>query len=410
MEVQRTNLESFMSQGKSALDLISEVQGKAGQNALNQPITPADQNQPVVTELPINKTAEELLGLDAKKEGEGAPKVEDKTEEPKEGEPAKEEDQQPADAPKEKAGRPSNKLPEGFSTLVEEAEKKGVLFGFEDGKYETIEDFVELIKQNDEIKKEQIRQEALQNITDGLNPAMKAVLEYAKMGVQSPQEMIPFLTAVDNLQYTATLDPKVPEHQIEIIRNALTIQGLSHDDITNEIKELSEVEGKLEKRAAALKPTLDRYNQTQIEKIYQEQARAHQEEAAWWQNHEKAVKQKILDNQTISGFKMRKEHKQLAYSALAQPDPSLGNTLPIYAIIDNLIDKGQYELLAEIVLLGLDKKSYYNYVGASVAETQAEQAQRALRTNLKSTPVEAPTNDQPVQRIKRNISNKLSLS
>jgi len=393
MDVQQQNLNDFIGGFKSTEDLLAQALGK--------PPVATETPEPVP---PVFKSTEELIAeAQGKKVETPEPPKEEEVTEPKEGEVIP-----PVEEPK-KGGRPISKLPENFGDIVKVLEDKGKLVGFEDGKYESIEDLEALLDANFDNRLEALREEARNEVTQGFTPAMKAIFEYAKMGVQQPQQLIPFLTAVDNYQYTIQLDPKLPEHQVEIVRNALSIQGLSPDVVEAELAELSEVEGKLEKRALALKPTLDNFNQKQIEKIYAEQQRAQQDEAAFWNNHQKAVKSKIIDNKTVSGLNLKKEHRQLAYASLAQPDPQLG-TLGIYALVDQLIDKGDFETLTEMLLVGFDKKAYYNYIGSSALEKQAEQTQRILRQGVKSTPVEAEKDDVERPKLKRDYLTKTKFS
>ena len=61
------------------------------------------------------------------------------------------------------------------------------------------------------------------------------------------------------------------------------------------------------------------------------------------------------------------------------PDPEIGG-LPIYAIIDNLLQQGNFETLSKIALLATDPNSFDNYYTARVDKNINSNIQKRLRT------------------------------
>jgi hypothetical protein len=347
-------------------ELLKQLEEKAKAAA-----NPTDPNAPVQP-----KTGDEP------KEGE----VENKEEE-KEGE----EGEKPAPEKTKKGGRPpeKTKLPESYSELVSILEKRGKLVGFEDADYQTVEDFEELLEANEQQKISTYQEEAKKQLLGSLTPAQQTVLQYAEH-IQNPADLIPFLTAMDNVAYSYELNPEVPEDAEEIIRNAMAIQKLPSEAIEAEIKDLRDRDKVLD-RAKHLKPVLDKYNEQQVAAMYHEQQRQKAEQDAYWRDHTQKVK-KALSGDTVSGLKLKKQDREMALAALAKPDPQLGG-LGIYAVIDNLLQKGEFELLTEMVILGINKKGYYEYVGSNIEKKVSENTQRMLRTSATSTPVSADVDD-----------------
>ncbi|TXI87032.1 MAG: hypothetical protein E6Q36_08215 [Chryseobacterium sp.] len=381
-EVKTSSTETFL--GGSAADILQRLQNSVTpQPVVNEPVVEA---KVPVQEVPkqnfeSGKTAAELL----KEKQEQV--VEEVT--PKEGEDIVETEE----APTGKGGRPSNKLPDDFSNIIAQLEERNVLKGFDDGEYKTIDDFVALLEANSETKIEGYQKEAEQRIFNSMSPAMKAIFDYAQMGVQRPEQLLPLITAADNLNYSTSLDANNPEHHQAIVRNGLAIQGLSAEDIEAEIKDLMESDGKLEKRAAALKPVLDKYNTKQVEDLYRAQQQEQQKERAFWESHRKEVSKQILESPTVSDLKLKRDHRETAAYFL-NPDPAMGG-LPIYALIDDLIEKKQFGLLTEIVLLGLNKKDYQSYTTTAAVQKSNEQLVRKLKDSATSSTSE--TNSQPVK-------------
>lgn len=87
----------------------------------------------------------------------------------------------------------------------------------------------------------------------------------------------------------------------------------------------------------------------------------------------------------MGGLKLTKEERYNAYLAVAEPDQRLQG-LPIYALIDHLISKGDFETLTEVWMVGTDKKVYHSKVGNSISTKNSKDTQRKLRMGSSSNP------------------------
>lgn len=393
MPVETASLQDFFP--GSAADLLSKMSAPKTETPAQQPAIQANplsntpvpnggpqiqQFDPLAPQVPVSdpvvteqQSAADLLKSIQQPEGE----VKD----------VEVEDEKPAEEPvveKKKPGRPAEKakIPANFADLVAIAEEKGLIKGWDDGKYETVDDVLELLQANDQEKVKIYEEEAKKQFFGSMTPAMQTVAQYAQH-IQNPAELIPFLEAMDNVAYSYELDADNADHHEAIVSNMLSIQGLSNDAIESEIKDLKERD-KLADRAKALKPTLDRYNEQQVAIMAQQKQKEYQQEQAKWKKYQETVFEKVVKSPTVGGLKLKKQDRDLAYAALAHAVPNRG--LGIYTIIDSLIENGDFDTLTELALLGTNKKNYYDYIGTSIKAEVAEETQRKLRTSVSSTP------------------------
>lgn len=358
MQVQETTLTDFTS----TEDLLKQAMG---------PSIEPNREEPVIKEDAPGKTTDELL-----LEAQGIKKEDSEKEDGDESKPEGEKQDPPQEVEKKE---PKGKLPDNFSEIVSELEKRELIKGFEDGKYETIEDVIDLLQENDKIKVESLKKQAEESLFQQFTPAMQTVLQYAQKGVRDPAELIPLLTAIDNFDYSTQLDAENPEHHEQIISNALSIQGLSDEVIKAELADLRERgDEKVAQRAKYLKPVLDDFNKKQVEAIYYKK---HQEEIAQKEelrNMQLKAKEVIVDSPNLGGIKLTAQEKYDAFMAVAQPDPKTGG-FPLYDILDDLYKKGKFDTLTEMFLVGTNKKLYYNKLGTTIKDEMANKTQRALR-------------------------------
>ena len=244
---------------------------------------------------------------------------------------------------------------------------------------ETWEEVVELMDENKrnwiESSKAKDRNELYNEILSNKSPAFQFVMEQASR-FSSPSEMIPLLTAVQNQEFSYSLDPTVEEDQVQIIRSTLAIQGLSPSDIEAEIADIQD-RGKTESRAVALKPVLDKYNQAQTQRILDETEAEEVKKKEYWDGYYSTLEDDIFKSKDIDGIKIKNEHKQLIARSLI-PDEEIGG-LPIYTLIDDLVAKKDFKTLSKIVLMGLDEKLYDSYFVTGKVSKSAEGVQRVLR-------------------------------
>lgn len=286
---------------------------------------------------------------------------------------------------KGKAGRPKTKLDDSFKQGLNKLYQEKKLNLFSDGTEtgytvpETWEDVLEVLDENKKIwaesSKAKDKEELLSEILATKSPAWQFILQHAET-YKDPAELVPLLTAVQNIEYSASLDPTKETDQVKIIRATLSIQGLPTTDIESEIEDLKE-RGKLETRATALKPVLDKYNESQADKILQKKQEEDLKKDAFWNNYYQNLEDTIFKAKEFDGVKLKNEHKQLIAAQLI-PDEKLGG-LPIYTIIDNLISEGNFKILSKIALLGVDEKLFDSYFLTKKVDKAAEGVQRVLR-------------------------------
>lgn len=267
---------------------------------------------------------------------------------------------------------------------------------------ETWEDVVELMDENKknwiESARTKDRTELYNEILAKKSPAFQFVMEQASR-FDSPAEMVPLLTAVQNQEFSYSLDPTVEEDQVKIIRSTLAIQGLSPTDIEAELVDIKE-RGKTESRAVALKPVLDKYNQSQTQRILDEKEADENKKKEYWDGYYTTLEDDIFKAKDIDGIKIKNEHKQLIARSLI-PDEEIGG-LPIYTLIDDLVAKKDFKTLSKIVLMGLDEKLYDSYFVTGKISKSAEGVQRVLRQQKTS----GGANEPIVETVKPNTIKK----
>lgn len=364
--------------------------------------------KPIFQAQPItfgNKSSEELAaeiaenGLPNNEEG----KTEEEIKAEEEAKKIKEE------LEKKSSAKPKTKIDESFKQGLDLLFKEQKLNPYSDGTEtgyvlpDTFEEVLELIEDNKkswiEESKTKDKQELFNELLSTKSPAWQFVLENSNK-YNDPSELLPLLTSVQNIEYSNSLDISNEEDQVKIIRATLSIQGLSASDIESEIEDLKE-RGKTENRATALKPILDKYNETKIEKILQEKEQEEIKKQTFWNGYYQNLENSVFKAKELDGIKLKNEHKQLIASALI-PDDNIGG-LPIYTLIDNLVANGNFKVLSKIALLGTDEKLFDSYFLTKKADKAAEGVQRILRqTGTNSNSTEFETETQKIKPIKKS--------
>lgn len=310
-------------------------------------------------------------------------------------------------AEESKRGRPKTKLDDSFKQGLDKLFKEQKLDPYSDGTEEgyivpdTWEEVVELIEDNKknwiETSKAKDKEELMNEILSTKSPAWQFLLQNSET-YRDPSELIPLLTAVQNIEYSNSLDATNTEDQEKIIRATLSIQGLSATDIESEIDDLKSRDA-MEKRAVALKPILDRYNESQTDRILQQKELEESKKEKFWNSYYNNLEDSVFKAKEIDGVKLKNEHKQLIASTLI-PDEEIGG-LPIYTIIDNLVAQGNFKVLSKIALLGLDEKLFDSYFLTKRADKVADNIQKTLRqsgTSSNTTEFEQETKPKTIRK------------
>jgi hypothetical protein len=287
--------------------------------------------------------------------------------------------------------------------------QEGKLFPMEDqtGKVIPIKnkkDLIELIDNNNEYFKTQAYTNVEQQIYQTKSPVWQTLLKYAE-DARDISEIAPLFNVIQEGYENMQLDTNEPEHQEYIVKMYGALQGLDEQTIEEDIVDLKE-RGKLADRATKLKPALDQYNEQRIQQVLAKKEQEDQMKAQYLQNHYNAILQNVIQPEVIDGFRFNDQHKQLIASTLV-PDPKIGG-LPIYAIIDNLLQQGNYNVLSKIALLATDPKSFDNYYTNRVESGVVSGVQKRLRTSYNnqtsSGSVISSSDERQQQRQKTNLN------
>lgn len=399
----------------SAEELAKSFSGSQNQNQpQNQPPVQNPPSQQTIiqefvkpTTVLTEKSAEEL----AKEFEEGKQKPAENSGEQKTPEQiaAEKEAVEKAEGEKNKGGRPKTKLDDSFKQGLDKLFKEQKLNPYSDGTEtgyvipETFEDVLDLIEDNKKSWIEQAKsvekEELINEILATKSPAWQFLIQNADL-YKDPAELVPLLTAVQNQQYSDSLDVSQEEDQEKIVRASLSIQGLPPQTIEDEIADLKE-RGKLGTRAEVLKPVLDKFNQEQTAQVLRQKEEEQLKTQEFWNTHFQNLEETVFKSKDIDGAKLKNEHKQLIAAALI-PDERIEG-LPIYAMIDNLLASGDFKRLSKIVLLANDEKLFDSYFLTKKAEKAAEGVQRVLRqSGVTSNATELDDNQPKVNPIRRS--------
>lgn len=358
------------------------------QSFSNQNQTPSQETQPVKETVGNNFRAFQESVVSNKNAEELAKEFENGTQTPTKPEVPETPEEIAAKSAPAKEGETKvtkTKLDDSFKQGLDRLFKEQKLDPYSDGTDtgyvvpETFEEVLELIEDNKkswiENSKAKDRDELVNEVLATKSPAWQFLIQNSEL-YKDPADLIPLLTAVQNQEYSNNLDPKEPEDQEKIVRASLSIQGLPPQAIEDEISDLKD-RGKLDKRAEALKPVLDKFNEAETTKVLQKKQQEDIKTQNFWNVHYQNLEDTVFKSKDLDGIKLKNEHKQLIASTLI-PDEKIGG-LPIYTLIDNLIANGNLKVLSKIALLGLDEKLFDTYFLTEKADKKAEGVQRVLR-------------------------------
>lgn len=350
----------------SAADLIAKI-----------PATPAAPASPAAPAPPSTDPLNPQPTLDA--ERDAAAVIQEGTDQ--EPEPGAE----PAPAvpvdPKKTKGRPVEKLDEPVRKLFSNLINEKVLFGFQDGKIETVKDVQDLLDANLNHRIEAQQQDIRDGVFRSMTPAMQAVFQYAGQ-VTSPSELLPLLQSTSNIEKFASLDPENPVHQEMIVRERMRMNGDPDAIIEAEITDLKD-RAKLADKAKAYKPVLQQFYERQAQQLVADRQREEQEYFQQVQQNDQHIR-KILDSESFDGIKMKNAHKGVVYELLAVPREEYGGGVGLYSVIDRLFQEGKFDRLAKIALLAGDEKGFEEVFSTKLKFQNADSQLRKLNTGGKS--------------------------
>jgi hypothetical protein len=214
-----------------------------------------------------------------------------------------------------------------------------------------------------------------------ISPAMKFVLEQSS-NFRTPDELIPLLQSVSNQDYLSNLSLDEESDQELIVRKGLEIQGLPVNAIDDEIEYLKD-NNRLYSRAEALKPLTEQHQLQVTNAILKEKQVALENQKVFWSNYYESFEKDFYNVPNIEGIKLKTEDKN-RIASLILPSQEMGG-VPLYNLIDKLIENRDVVTLSKIALLSEDPKLFDTYYGAAKSDKVAESLQLKLRSSISAS-------------------------
>lgn len=278
-------------------------------------------------------------------------------------------------------GRPKDKLDSAELSSIELLIREGKIQPWVNEQNEIIlpstkQELLELMDENLETINQNSFQAVSEQFYQTKSPVWQQLLRYSETA-RNLDEVAPLFAAMQDAETIQSLDLENEAHQEYIIKQNGLLKGWDAATIDADIEDLKE-RGKLKERAEMAKPGLDRYNEQRVQQELAKKQQEDQQKQYLLQNHYNNVIENVMNKKEIGGIKMKDEHRQYVASTLV-PDESLGG-LPIYTIIDNLLQKGDFDTLARIALLGTNPQVHDTYYNTKNSNEVAAGLQRTLRT------------------------------
>lgn len=262
----------------------------------------------------------------------------------------------------------------------------------------TVKEFESLIESNREhwTKTSKLEQESevLENFKSTISPAMKFVLEQSS-NFRTPEELIPLLQSVSNQDYLAELSLEDSVHQEMIVRKGLEIQGLPTKAIDDEIEYLKSND-RLLSRAEVLKPLTEQHQLQVTNAILKEKQATLETQKAFWSDYYTSFEKDFYNVNDIEGIKLKIEDKN-RIASLILPNQEMGG-VPLYNLIDKLIENKDVVTLSKIALLSENPQLFDTYYGTAKSDKVAQSLQLKLRSSISASPSQNVEIKEPSQR------------
>lgn len=239
---------------------------------------------------------------------------------------------------------------------------------------QTPEDFDEVIQIQVDYRLDQAKKDMEKSWYEAKSPAWKAISQYAEM-VDDPTQLIPFLQGVKNIQSVSTLDETNADQAEAIVRARMEQRGDPEEIIKSQIDALKSTDALL-KTAQQVKPLMLQEEQRNLSLQIQE---AKQQEQDYLRviNDIRENAHKSIELPIFGKTKLRQDEKALIYDMIAVPSPETQG-YGIYSAIDKLFDSKDFETLKMVALLVGKKESFFQYLGADIANQTAAKLQKKL--------------------------------
>lgn len=266
----------------------------------------------------------------------------------------------------------------------------------------TPEEFDEFIEIQVDTKLQAKEKQAESSWYNNKSQAWKAVAKYAEM-VENPEEMLPFLQGVQNIESVKDLDESNLEAAERIVRIGMSRRGETQDMIDDQVESLKTTD-KLVATATKYKPLIikeeTQYLQGMIRERQEQEVLYNQQVQTIRDNVIKAVEAPIFGK-----LKLKNDEKSAVFNLIGLPSQDGG--YGIYNKIDSLFQTGKFDVLTKLALLLEKEESLLGYVSATAADKTAEGLQRKLKlaNEGKGGAGDNPEKPQPI--VQRNqFSNK----
>lgn len=246
----------------------------------------------------------------------------------------------------------------------------------------TNEQLEELADTNYKIRENKFQEEYKEGFFETLPKHLQYVVRNLADESVDPQSVYAALARVEHVKQ---LDPKDDNDQVGIVQSYLqTTDFGTPDEVAQQVEEWKEA-GVLDKKAAQMKPKLDKLQEQQLQ-VYAEQAeqfKQQQVDAAEW--YAQSVTDALKDGD-LNGLKItRKQQKAIYDSLLLDVKPSVRNGQPLNGLWQALekiqIVQPDFKLLSEITWHATDPQGYREFLIQQGRNEQQGKVTRELKTS-----------------------------
>ena len=377
------------------VDMFPEL---GGTSSLNQ-IKPEFGMQVHEADILTHKsTTEETTQATVNQDGEGGEendKKEDKVDDKKEVDILGNDKPTPTAEIKDLTSYFQDRVKSGKFIAIEEEDAEGNKTPFIP---KTPEEYDEVLELQINYRVEQAKKDLEKSWYDSKSPAWKVVSQYAEL-VDNPAELIPFIQGVQTIQSVANIDENEIDGAEQIVRARLLQRG-DPEEIVNQQIEALKTTDKLVSTAKQYKPIILQQEQ---QVLARQMAEKQEEEKRYMQMvselREAAIQE--LEKPIFGKTKLKQEEKALIYDLIGEPSQETQG-YGIYNAIDNLFEKRDFNTLKQVALLLAKNDSFYNYLGANVANQTAVSLEKKLRLAGESKTSSGKDYDEENRPIQRN--------
>ncbi len=276
---------------------------------------------------------------------------------------------------------------EEFASAISELIKEGIIFGFEEGEANSIEDIKELIKANKEEWKKEVISEELDAVFESLPEDLQYAVEYVKSGGRDLKSLFKILSQTQEVK-----SMEVGKSSKDIAKTYLeyTKYGTA-EEIAEQVGEWEDLE-LLDKKAELFKPKLEKLHEQMVQDELKKQ-----EEVKVYQKQ--LIKQYFdgvsvaLQDKNLNGLVINKEEQASLYTDLTENNYTSSRTGQPINFLGKFFetitwDKPDYKMLAELTLFAKNPEKYKEKIMNMGKLASDESTVRKLKTaqgGLKAT-------------------------